>query len=75
MINSACGTEIVNLTGFHRKGGHNQGQGCLGLAGTTQAKDWSQECAEQNRDRGQWQVNTSNQNTKFLFETRTRRSN
>lgn len=34
---------------FTGRMGRNQGRGRSGLAGTTQAKMYSQECAEQNR--------------------------
>lgn len=41
-------------------------RGCLGLAGTMQAK----ECTERTGDRRPWQRNTSNPNTEFSIKTR-----
>lgn len=47
MINSKCGVRMVNVTDFIGRMGRNKGRECFGLAETTsQAKAWSQECAE-----------------------------
>lgn len=50
MVTFKCGVKMVNVTNCLGRMGRNKGRECFSLAETTsQAKAWSQECAEPNR--------------------------